>query len=201
MDRFWINAEHTLGNPVLYKHYRTTIPPHFANLHTHNVELQVLLEFGVIGAVLVILTMCAGVARYWNDTRPEIVFFMAALSALAGATLVNFGLWEEWLLGVIAMTAILSVRLLQPDLPPNISESLIGSEFLTIPATATAIQPLDGRWANAIYPAHDTSAADLQFLQQLPRFLSRNCTSKGCTGAWNWSCPLLPKFVLEPFRF
>ncbi|MEO6947752.1 MAG: O-antigen ligase family protein [Nitrobacter sp.] len=119
---FGFNAEHTLGNPVLYKHYTTTIPPHFANLHTHNVELQVLLEFGVIGAVLVILTMCAGVARYWNDTRPEIVFFMAALSALAGATLVNFGLWEEWLLGVIAMTAILSVRLLQPDLPLNISE-------------------------------------------------------------------------------
>jgi O-antigen ligase len=115
---FGFNAEYTLGDPVLYKHYTTTVPPLFANLHTHNVELQVLLEFGVIGAALVILTMCAGVVRYWNDTRPEMVFFMAALSALAGATLVNFGLWEDWLVGVVAMTVILSVRLLQPDLPP-----------------------------------------------------------------------------------
>ncbi|WP_412774442.1 O-antigen ligase family protein [Nitrobacter sp.] len=121
---FGFNAEHTLGDPVLYKHYTTTIPQTFANLHTHNVELQILLEFGVIGAALVILTMCAGVARYWNDTRPEIVFFMAALSAFAGATLVNFGLWEDWLLGVVAMTVILSVRLVQPDPPPlNTSET------------------------------------------------------------------------------
>jgi O-antigen ligase len=114
---FGFNAEHTLGDPVLYKHYTTTVPQLYANLHTHNVELQVLLEFGVIGAALVIMTMFAGVVRYWNETRPEIVFFTAALSAFAGATLVNFGLWEDWLLGVVATTVILSIRLLQPDLP------------------------------------------------------------------------------------
>jgi O-antigen ligase len=90
-------------------------------LHPHNQPLQVWMELGVIGAVLA--------ASFWGLAlaglaRPQARLAIGATAASAAVYLlfgVNFGVWQEWWLGLgatIAMLAVLNLNLRAAS-PPN----------------------------------------------------------------------------------
>lgn len=78
-------------------------------LHPHNQPLQVWMELGVVGAVLA--------AAFWGVAlaglaRPKARLTVGAAAASASVFLlfgVNFGLWQEWWLGLGALVAMLTV--------------------------------------------------------------------------------------------
>ncbi|HEX4095561.1 MAG TPA: O-antigen ligase family protein, partial [Caulobacteraceae bacterium] len=78
-------------------------------LHPHNNPLQVWMELGVIGAVLAAafwVVVLSGLSR----AKPSLA--MAATAACAAVYLlfgVNFGVWQEWWLGLGAVVAMLAV--------------------------------------------------------------------------------------------
>ena len=78
-------------------------------LHPHNEPLQVWMELGAIGAVMA--------ASFWGValaglSRPKPSLAMGATAACATVFLlfgVNFGIWQEWWLGLGALVAMLTV--------------------------------------------------------------------------------------------
>ena len=78
-------------------------------LHPHNQPLQVWMELGVVGAVLA--------AAFWGVTLMGLARPKARLTAMAAAASasvyllfgVNFGVWQEWWLGLGALVAVLTV--------------------------------------------------------------------------------------------
>ena len=78
-------------------------------LHPHNAPLQVWMELGVVGAVLA--------AAFWGVTlaglaRPRARLAIGGAAASASVYLlfgVNFGVWQEWWLGLGALIALLTV--------------------------------------------------------------------------------------------
>ncbi|HEY3951198.1 O-antigen ligase family protein [Phenylobacterium sp.] len=78
-------------------------------LHPHNQPLQVWMELGAVGAVLA--------AAFWGVTlmglaRPKTSLIAMAAAASAAVYLlfgVNFGVWQEWWLGLGALIAVLTV--------------------------------------------------------------------------------------------
>jgi O-antigen ligase len=87
-----------------------------ARLHPHQEPLQILFDFGVIGATLLFGTLFFIARRLMDDVRPQAVFAAAAVAAFLTAGLVNFSLWESWWLAVVSITFVLSNRLWnEPD--------------------------------------------------------------------------------------
>ncbi|MBS0332059.1 MAG: O-antigen ligase family protein [Proteobacteria bacterium] len=86
-------------------------------LHPHNQPLQVWMELGAIGAVLA--------AAFWGVTlaglaRPQARLAAGAAAASASVYLlfgVNFGVWQEWWLGLGALVAVLTVLNFQARQP------------------------------------------------------------------------------------
>jgi len=97
-------------------------------LHPHNNPLQIWMELGAVGAVLA--------AAFWAVTlsglsRPKPSLTMAAASACAAVYLlfgVNFGVWQEWWLGLGAVVAMLTVM----NASPVISGEPAGAETSTL---------------------------------------------------------------------
>ena len=96
-------------------------------LHPHNQPLQVWMELGVIGAVLA--------ASFWGLalaglSRPHAKVAAGAAAASASVYLlfgVNFGVWQEWWLGLGALVALLTVLNLnarQTPPAPELASSL-----------------------------------------------------------------------------
>ncbi len=85
-------------------------------LHPHNNPLQIWMELGLVGAV--------AAAAFWVVTLRGLVrqapsLAMAATAACATVYLlfgVNFGIWQEWWLGLGAVVAMLAVMNARPDL-------------------------------------------------------------------------------------
>lgn len=85
-------------------------------LHPHNGELQVWLELGALGAL-------AAAAFWWlalrRLARPEADLASAAITASAGVYLLfgglNFGIWQEWWLGLGALVAALGAMLVRQE--------------------------------------------------------------------------------------
>lgn len=76
-------------------------------LHPHNQPLQVWMELGVIGAILAAAfwgVAFAGLSRPRRDLTAAAAAASAAVYILFG---VNFGVWQEWWLGLGAMVALL----------------------------------------------------------------------------------------------
>ncbi|HZZ69589.1 MAG TPA: O-antigen ligase family protein [Phenylobacterium sp.] len=87
-------------------------------LHPHNNPLQVWMELGVVGAVLAAafwVVVLSGLSR----AKPSLA--MAATAACAATYLlfgVNFGVWQEWWLGlgaVVAMLAVMNAPAAEPE--------------------------------------------------------------------------------------
>lgn len=78
-------------------------------LHTHNAQLQLWLELGAIGAALAGVFFCwlaYGVVRLSQRSRTEAATAAAALVAYLVIGGLSFGVWQEWWLGLGALTLI-----------------------------------------------------------------------------------------------
>jgi O-antigen ligase len=85
-------------------------------LHPHNGELQVWLELGVIGALAAAAFWWLGLRRL---ARPQADLATAAITASASVYLLfgglNFGVWQEWWLGLGALVAALGAMLVRQE--------------------------------------------------------------------------------------
>jgi O-antigen ligase len=78
-------------------------------LHTHNAQMQLWLELGAIGAALAGVFFCwlaYGVVRLSLRSRTEAATAAAALVAYLVIGGLSFGVWQEWWLGLGALTLI-----------------------------------------------------------------------------------------------
>jgi O-antigen ligase len=78
-------------------------------LHTHNAQLQLWLELGAIGAALAGVFFCwlaYGVVRLSERSRAEAAMAAAALVSYLVIGGLSFGVWQEWWLGLGALTLI-----------------------------------------------------------------------------------------------
>jgi len=78
-------------------------------LHTHNAQLQLWLELGAIGAALAGVFFCwlaYGVVRLSQRSRTEAAMAAAALVSYLVIGGLSFGVWQEWWLGLGALTLI-----------------------------------------------------------------------------------------------
>ena len=78
-------------------------------LHTHNAELQLWLELGAIGAALAGVFFCwlaYGVVWISQRSRAEAAMAAAALVSYLVIGGLSFGVWQEWWLGLGALTLI-----------------------------------------------------------------------------------------------
>lgn len=91
--------------------FPAVLPPE-ARLHPHNAPLQILFEFGIVGAVLLFSTLVCVVQGFYRSIGKQTTFAIAPLVAILTAALVNFGLWESWWLSVASLVLILTSQLL-----------------------------------------------------------------------------------------
>ena len=78
-------------------------------LHTHNAQLQLWLELGAIGAALAGVFFCwlaYGVVRISERSRGEGAMAAGALVAYLVIGALSFGVWQEWWIGLGALTLI-----------------------------------------------------------------------------------------------
>lgn len=78
-------------------------------LHTHNAQMQLWLELGAIGAALAGVFFCwlaYGVVRLSQRSRSEAAMAAAALVGYLVIGGLSFGVWQEWWLGLGALTLI-----------------------------------------------------------------------------------------------
>lgn len=78
-------------------------------LHTHNAQLQLWLELGAIGAALAGIFFCwlaYGVVRISERSRGEAAMAAGALVTYLVVGGLSFGVWQEWWLGLGALTLI-----------------------------------------------------------------------------------------------
>ena len=78
-------------------------------LHTHNAQLQLWLELGAIGAALAGVFFCwlaYGVVRISERSRGEAAMAAGALVSYLVIGALSFGVWQEWWLGLGALTLI-----------------------------------------------------------------------------------------------
>ena len=78
-------------------------------LHTHNAQLQLWLELGAIGAALAGVFFCwlaYGVVRLWERSRGEAAMAAGALFSYLVIGSLSFGVWQEWWLGLGAVTLV-----------------------------------------------------------------------------------------------
>ena len=85
--------------------------PGEARLHPHNEPLQVLFEFGVIGATLLWSAIAAFTHRLLRSAGPQTGYVIAPGIAFLASSLVNFSLWESWWLAVFAIVLIFTNHL------------------------------------------------------------------------------------------
>lgn len=76
-------------------------------LHPHNAPLQVWLETGVVGVGLVVLALLVLAWRFLRQSPQESssTIRAATLSAALGVALVSFGIWQEWWVVTLMLTA------------------------------------------------------------------------------------------------
>jgi len=119
-DLFWqrpwigygFGAEGIIGNPT---HMPSLNPPPLAFWHPHNLPLQILFEFGVVGAVLTFAVLAAIACRLYANRASGVPFLIATVITFMAATLVNFGVWEWWFLNAVSLSLVFSDRLLHGD--------------------------------------------------------------------------------------
>lgn len=82
--------------------------PHI-QLHPHNGPLQIWLELGAVGAVLTALVWAYVFRRIARDQRSLVAAGAAASTAVyLFFGLISFGVWQEWWLGLGALTAVVA---------------------------------------------------------------------------------------------
>lgn len=110
---YGFGAERIIGQFPQSSAFTSLKPPANAQLHPHNGPLQILVEFGTIGALLTIAFVSAATVRIRGASQrwPMLPFMAASASAYVTASMVNFGIWEWWWCNVMAVAVILSVQL------------------------------------------------------------------------------------------
>jgi len=76
-------------------------------LHPHSVSLQVLLELGSLGAVIVLGLLCLVAMRLDGVSGRARAFGQAAFVAALAISLVAYGAWQNWWLSLLVSVAIL----------------------------------------------------------------------------------------------
>ena len=78
--------------------------------------LNVLFDFGIVGAALTLAAIVALTYRLWHRQHIERYRYgVAVATAYLTGTLINYGLWEWWLMTTMALGFILCRRLLQDE--------------------------------------------------------------------------------------
>jgi O-antigen ligase len=86
-------------------------------LHPHNVPLQIWLELGAVGAIAAAAFWGLAFARL-SRPAPSLAAAATAASAVVYVLFgVNFGVWQEWWLGLGALVATLAVMVAEPPAP------------------------------------------------------------------------------------
>lgn len=82
------------------------------HLHPHNAPLQILIDFGIVGAALLLATLAFVTRALWRAGQAEAIYVAACIGAFLLEGLVNFSLWESWWLAVISIAFVFCNRLL-----------------------------------------------------------------------------------------
>lgn len=95
-------------------------------LHPHNFILQIWIELGLLGALLLAFLIKIGLRSAWQQTTPEsqAIFLPLAASLLVTAT-ISYGLWQGWWLGLIGIALIIMVSSIK------YKENIINNNTLT----------------------------------------------------------------------
>ena len=73
--------------------------------HTHNIYLQIIYEYGVLGSILFLAWISTILFRITQLPAKAAKFFLATLTIAAVTSISSFGLYELWYLSAIAFSA------------------------------------------------------------------------------------------------
>ena len=84
--------------------------------HAHNLFLQIIFEFGYIGALLILATIWQLLVRLEARSvgHPGAPFIWASISAALGSMMFGYTIWHSWVIATLAFMVVFS-RLLRPQ--------------------------------------------------------------------------------------
>jgi O-antigen ligase len=83
--------------------------------HPHDLPIQILFEFGAVGAALVIALAALAAFACLRGRNPSRPFAVATITTIWAISLVDYDLWYPWWASIVALSVMLAVRLLQDD--------------------------------------------------------------------------------------
>ena len=84
--------------------------------HPHNMVMELLLELGALGAIIIALFISAMIYLFHSTPKPQQPALAATLVSIAIVYSVAFSVWQEWRTGAIAF-ALLLLKELNPKTP------------------------------------------------------------------------------------
>lgn len=109
----YIAEGETRGGPVGYFARANKNRPNI-NLHPHNIFLQIIFEFGYLGAILWLLAMWQMLKRLDEGFDPQSKPWMwGAFGAGLGGIMFSHSIWQSWSLSIWATCIIVACTLCQ----------------------------------------------------------------------------------------
>jgi O-antigen ligase len=103
---FGPGSERFLNSPALHDAFVVAAAPDAVRLHSHNLPLQILVQTGIVGALILLAAATAATFRLTTNSRSVSPFAVAPISSYVAAGTVNFGIWEWWWLTLILVAMI-----------------------------------------------------------------------------------------------
>lgn len=91
--------------------------PDATRLHSHNLALQILVQTGTLGAIIMVTAATIATNQFLRNAAQPPPFATAPLSAYLAAGMVNFGVWEWWWLTLILVAMIFAAGLPSAEKP------------------------------------------------------------------------------------
>lgn len=89
-------------------------------LHSHNVILQLWVEFGVIGAIILMLFLFMMMQKMLRiDDLQKRKFYLAVFATTTSCAMTGYGFWQSWQLGLFIFLMTLSVVIANIDYKNN----------------------------------------------------------------------------------
>ena len=83
--------------------------------HPHDLPIQILFEFGLVGAALVVLLAALACIACLRGRSPSRPFAVATAATIWAISLVDYDLWYPWWTSIDTLSLLLAVRLLRED--------------------------------------------------------------------------------------